>query len=164
MNITLIGMSGVGKSTVGKVIAEKLQYACIDTDRLIEERMGMALQEVLDSKGEKEFLALEAEVIESLGALHDTVLAPGGSIVYLPQTMEHLKKISKIVHLSGSLPVLRERNTIRSRGIVGLGEKTYEELYRERMELYNRYADFIIDMGRDTPEQIAERIVEIVNT
>ena len=158
MNITLVGMSGVGKSTVGRKLAQKLGFAYIDTDVILQEQSGMALQKLLDTKGEKEFLALESNIITSIGAVDNTVIAPGGSIVYLPDALTFVKDNSMVVHLRGTLKELKERNNVSTRGIVGLRDKTYDELYHERMALYNQHADVIIDVGRDTPDEVVERI------
>ena len=158
MNITLVGMSGVGKSTVGRKLAQKLGFAYIDTDVILQEQSGMALQKLLDTKGEKEFLALESNIITSIGAVDNTVIAPGGSIVYLLDALTFVKDNSMVVHLRGTLKELKERNNVSTRGIVGLRDKTYDELYHERMALYNLHADVIIDIGRDTPDEVVERI------
>ena len=163
MNITLIGMSGVGKSTVGRKLAQKLGFAYIDTDVILQEQSGTALQKLLDTKGEKEFLALESKIITSIGAIDNTVVAPGGSIVYLPDALTFVKDNSMVVHLRGTLEVLKERNNVSTRGIVGLRDKTYDELYHERMALYNQHADTTIDIGRDTPEEIVEKIRRAIN-
>ena len=156
-------MSGVGKSTVGRKLAQKLGFAYIDTDVILQEQSGTALQKLLDTKGEKEFLALESKIITSIGAIDNTVVAPGGSIVYLPDALTFVKDNSTVVHLQGTLEVLKERNNVSTRGIVGLRDKTYDELYHERMALYNQHADTTIDIGRDTPEEIVEKIRRAIN-
>lgn len=163
MNITLIGMSGSGKSSVGKIIAEEIGYTYIDTDRIIEEQEGGELQGILDRVGEKKFLEIETAIVGNLKDLKNAVISSGGSVVYSPKAMEHLRKISKIVHLFASFDVLKERNDAPTRGIVGLDNKTYEELFHERINLYNTYADEVVDIKHDTPLAVAQKVISLLN-
>lgn len=98
-SITLIGMSGAGKSYWGKKLAEKIGYRFLDVDAAIEDKLGSKLQEIIDDKGEREFLKIEEQAILSLGDLNGYVISPGGSVVYSGKAMAFLKKISKVIFL-----------------------------------------------------------------
>jgi shikimate kinase len=93
MNISLIGMSGVGKSTVGKLLAERLDYTFIDVDKRIEQHFGKTLEEIVDELGEQDFIEAEKREVQELGALDETVIAPGGSVAYSPEALTELWKL-----------------------------------------------------------------------
>ena len=158
MNITLIGMAGAGKSTVGRVLAKRLGYDFVDIDAVLEAKHGRPLQELLDEAGDEAFLHMEREVALSYqNGLQNTVISTGGSMVYSPAAMEHLKKISKIVFLDASLDDIKKRITVGGRGIVGGRDKPFEEVYAERLPLYKRYADIVVPMSgsiEDNAEQV----------
>lgn len=159
-NITLIGMPGSGKSYIGKKLAEKLGYEIIDLDSIMEEKFNLPLQKILDNLGQDLFLKKQADdVLKHTENKTRLVISPGGSIVYSPDAMEHLKNISTIVYLKTSLDTIKLRINENTRGIVGIGEKTIEELYDERIKLYEKYSEIIVDA-----EQEVEKIIEdIIN-
>ena len=142
MNITLIGMPGVGKSTIGKMMADKMDYGYLDSDIIIQSRTGYRLQELIELKGEEFFLKVEQEAIISLSDIENTVICPGGSIVYSKPAMLFLRRISKLVFLELPLSELKRRvSDFENRGVVGLKKNSLEELYKERLLLYAEYAD-----------------------
>ena len=147
MNITLIGMSGVGKSRIGLLLAKKLNYNFIDIDRAIEKAAGKRLQELLDCLGDAKFLEVEEKAIMSIGKVDNSVISPGGSSIYSVKAMDFLKDISKVVFLNASLQEIRRRNVdFSGRGIVGLKEKGLNQLFEERLPLYKKYAWMTIDV------------------
>ena len=97
-NITLIGMPGAGKSTVGVVLAKLLGLDFIDSDLLIQAREGRLLWRIIDSEGIEGFWRVEERVNASIEA-DGAVIATGGSVVYGPKAMEHLRKMSTVVYL-----------------------------------------------------------------
>ena len=145
MNITLIGMPGAGKSSVGKALAERLGMEFIDIDKVLEEAHGKPLQQILDEAGGEGFLKLEEDAVLSYcSVLQNTAISPGGSIVYCKAAMKHLKKISKIVFLEVPLQEIAARIAVQGRGIVGGKDKTLEDIYAERLPLYRQYADYTL--------------------
>lgn len=161
MNVTLIGMSGVGKSRVGLLLSERLGYRFIDIDRVIEEDNGAKLQDLIDCFGNAKFVELEENAILSIGKVCDSVISPGGSSIYSKRAMGFLKSISVVVFLDASLEELKRRTAdFSGRGIVGLKEKGLEGLFLERQPLYRRYADVTIDVTGLSDESIADLIVE----
>ncbi len=162
MNVTLIGMPGAGKSTIGKKAAEVLSYRFIDIDDALEQKEGLRIPQLLASKGEKLFLEMEGEAVLSLDLKDDCIISPGGSIVYVKKAMAFLKKRSIVVFLDYPLSVIKKRLNDVPRGIVGLGEKNLEEIYSERQALYRKYADVIIELTeKSTPEEVIKEITNL---
>lgn len=156
-NIILIGMPGVGKSTAGVVLAKVLGYEFIDADLLIQQAERRLLHEIIAQEGTEGFLTIENRVNASIEA-ERAVIATGGSVVYGREAMEHLRSIGTVVYLKLSYPVLEQRLCdIRGRGVVLKNGQTLRELYEERVPLYERYADIVIDEeGRDVEETIRQ--------
>ena len=107
-NVTLIGMPGAGKSTVGVVLAKVLGYRFVDSDLVIQEQAGRLLHELITELGDEGFLELENKVNAGIEA-ERSVIATGGSVVYGREAMEHLRDISTVVYLRLSCESLTER-------------------------------------------------------
>jgi len=158
-NLVLIGMFGSGKSTVGKILAEKLRYTFVDVDQLIERKFRKPLQRVLDELGMKKFMKMEEETIQALRNWH-CVISPGGSAVYYPKGMNHLKTLGPKIFLRVSLPELKKRLPVWSnRGVVCRGGNSLSALYRERAPLFKRYSDLTLECRGKTAEKIAGEIL-----
>lgn len=161
-NITLIGMPGSGKSFIGRKVAECLGYKLIELDMVMEEQFKLPLQEILNIVGEKAFLELqEKDAIAQTHTQSSLVVSPGGSIIYSARAMAHLKKISKIIYLDTSFATIQKRVADTPRGIVGLGNKSLETLYTERVLLYQQWADVTLEAERDA-EAIVRDIKNIL--
>ncbi len=164
MNFTLIGMPGAGKSTLGKKIAEALQYRFIDIDALIEKKEGLKIPQVLAKAGEKRFLELEEKAVLSLDITVNCIISPGGSIVYLGKAMEFLKNNSKIIFLDAPLSLIKTRLKEAPRGIVGL-QKSLEKLHSERQMLYQKYADATMKISENSDSgQAAQELLKLVKS
>jgi len=157
-NIVLIGMAGAGKSTVGVLLAKAMSRAFIDTDLLIQAAEGRRLQDILDREGIDVFRRIEEKHLLVLRA-HGAVIATGGSVVYSPAAMAHLKADGTIVYLYLPVDVLEARVTnLDSRGVVMAPGQTFAAVYRERMPLYERYADLTIDCTGLLHEDVVQRV------
>ena len=158
-NIVLIGMPGVGKSTVGVILAKVLGYQFIDADIVIQQQEGRLLHEIIEDEGTEGFIQVENRVNASLSASH-AIIATGGSVVYGKEAMEHLREIGTVVYLEVSFPVLEKRlEDIKGRGVVLKEGQNLYDLYLERTPLYESYADIrIAETGLDI-EQTVEQIV-----
>lgn len=144
-NLVLIGMPCVGKSTTGLLLAEALSRPFIDTDVLIQSNEGRRLQELLDEKGRENFIEMEEGYIMSLQC-RGHVIATGGSVIYSPIAMEHLKRIGRLILLDLPLAAWTLRlEDFADRGVVKEREQSLASLYGERMPLYQCYADATID-------------------
>lgn len=161
-NVVLIGMPGAGKSTVGVVLAKKLGYRFMDSDLVIQDRTGKMLHELIAEHGTEGFLRIEEEINASLDC-HRTVIATGGSVVYGPKAMEHLERIGKVVYLRLSCDAIAERlGDLNERGVALKDGQTLQDLYNERVPLYEQYADITIDceqkMIREIVAELAEKL------
>jgi shikimate kinase len=158
--VTLIGMAGAGKSTVGKILAERLGWAHVDTDHIIESWWGRSLQDISDVLGRDRFVAAEEEIVAGL-ALRRCVISTGGSVVYGPRAVERLREFGPLVHLDPGVDEIRRRVDLNpDRGLAIAPGQTLEDLYAERGALYEAAADFFVDTRQLSPEESAERIVE----
>ena len=158
-NITLIGMPGSGKSTVGVLLAKALGLPFIDTDLLIQQREGLLLQELLDQRGLDAFLDAEEAAIRSLDC-RASVIAPGGSAVCRERAMEHLRALGRVLYLRVPLPELERRiDNITTRGIAKAPGQTLADLYAYRAPLYERFAGAAVDVAGDTLEQTVAAVL-----
>ena len=156
-NIILIGMPGSGKSTCGVVAAKLLLKNFFDTDLLIQNREGRRLQQIIDEKGLDYFARAEEEAVLSLD-IAGTVIATGGSVVYSPAAMEHLR-MGKVIYLHLEYETMCRRiQNLDSRGVVLQAGYTLQDMYKERLPLYRRYADAVIKCDNNTVEQTAQQI------
>ena len=157
-NVILIGMPGAGKSTVGVVLAKKLGYAFVDSDLVIQSREGRLLHEIISEQGVEGFWAVEENVNASIDA-HRTVIATGGSAVYGGRAMEHFKQTGIVVYLQLSCEAIAERlGDLNERGVTLKEGQGLNELYVERVPLYEKYADFIVDCEELSIREIVEQI------
>ena len=162
-NITLIGMPGSGKSTIGVVLAKTLAYQFVDTDLLIQEADGRTLQNIINESGNEYFQNLEEKVLKEID-VKKTVVATGGSAIYYHESMEHLKSISTVFYLDVPLYVIKKRlYNIKTRGITMAPDETLELLLANRKPLYKKYADYVIDALDKNVERIVEEIISDLN-
>ena len=162
-NITLIGMPSSGKSTIGVLLAKRLGYSFVDVDILIQEREGRLLKEIIAQAGLKGFLQVEEQVNASLAAKR-SIIAPGGSVIYCEKAMRHLKEISEVVYLKMSYEELERRvGNVVDRGVALKPGFTLRDLYDERVPLYERYADIIVDEeGCCRPGETVDRLRALI--
>ena len=162
-NIVLIGMPGVGKSTVGVILAKLLGYRFIDTDIVIQEHEKKLLKEIIEEKGINGFIQTENLILSSLKA-EKAVIATGGSVVYGGDAMKNLSKDGIIVYLKLDYGKLRYRlGNIKNRGVVIKDGQSLSGLYRERVPLYEKYSDIIIDENGCNVEKTINKIIDELN-
>ncbi len=162
-NIILTGMPACGKSVTGVVLAKSLQMNFLDTDLLIQEAAGKSLQEIINEDGMEVFKALEEQVLCGVSASH-TVIATGGSAVYYPKAMEHLKKLGRIVYIQVSVETILQRlNNITTRGVAMSKDQGIRELYEERRPLYETYAEVTVGSGSGSMEDTVADIIDKVS-
>ncbi len=161
-NITLIGMPGAGKSTIGIILAKNLGLGFIDTDVLIQINQQKTLQAIIDEFDHLTLRAIEEREILKLNVANH-IIATGGSVVYSDQAMAHLRRISHIVFLDVSFEELKRRiHNFESRGIAKRKDQTFQELFDERRALYRKYAEITIDGNKWDQEEMAIVIAEAV--
>ena len=163
-NIVLIGMPGVGKSTVGVILAKVMGYQFLDADLVIQEQEGKLLREIIEEVGTDGFIQVENRVNAGLKC-SKTIIATGGSVIYGREAMAHLKEIGKVVYLEVSFSTLEERlSDIKGRGVVLKEGQTLYDLYKERTPLYEKYADVrVLEEGLSVEETVEQLIKKLQN-
>tara|TARA_Y100000739_G_C20459881_1_gene396283 strand:- start:323 stop:817 length:495 start_codon:yes stop_codon:yes gene_type:complete len=155
-NISLIGMPGCGKSTVGSAISEKFNLSYIDTDHLIEKKFQMALEDIKKRFGYKFVRSSEEEVILSINS-STQIISTGGSAVYSSLSMKHLKSFSKIIYIDTPLATIVERIDIgQERGLAVPDGVSISDIYSERKPLYEEFSEHIVDGSKSIDEIIAD--------
>lgn len=161
-NITLIGMPASGKSTVGVLLAKRLGFSFVDVDILIQEQEKRLLKEIIAQDGLDGFLAVENRVNASLD-VERSVIAPGGSVIYGAEAMEHLKEISTIVYLKLSYEEVEARlGDLVDRGVALKDGMTLLDLYQERVPYYEKYADITVDESGQTSGETVDYLRAIM--
>ena len=154
-NIVLIGMPSSGKSTVGKILSEKLGRRFVDTDELITERIGMSIAEYFEKCGEAKFREVECEVIRELSTESSIIIATGGGAVLRPENLFLLKENGRIYFIDRPLTNLiptEDRPLSKHRWAL-------EKLYEERYSIYCEACDIRIDADCDA-DSVSEKILE----
>lgn len=163
--ITLIGMPGAGKSTLGVVLAKIINFNFIDADLLIQSQSDKTLQKIIDALGPEGFIEVENEVLSTLQAKR-SVIATGGSAVYSDQAMTHLKTLGPIVYLRVSYDEIKKRiGGLHERGVVMKGgtDMNLRDLYDERAPLYEKYADIVLDIDGLSVRDAAHKLVDMLS-
>ena len=159
-NIIFIGMPAVGKSTVGVVVAKRLGYQFMDTDLLIQEEEGKLLKDIIEERVTEGFLEVEDRVNAKVNATH-TVISPGGSVVYCENAMRHYKEIGTVVYLQASFETINQRlNNAKNRGVVLREGQTLKDLYDERVQLFEKYADVTVCEDGLKLEDTIEKVLD----
>lgn len=160
-NITLIGMPGAGKSTVGIVLAKMLCKTFIDADLVIQHNEGKRLHKIIEEIGNEKFLKLENDTLANL-KVYNAIISTGGSAIFGKEAMAHLKKTSTVVYLKAPYDVIEMRlGNLKRRGVVFDEGQTLRDVYDIRTPLYEKYADVVIDCNNDSDiQETALKIAE----
>ena len=163
-NLILIGFMGSGKSTVGKILAEKLEMKFLDTDLEIEKEQGRSVQDIFSEKGEEYFRKLENERSKKLSTENNTIISTGGGIILNKENIEYLKKDGVVFFLDVAKKTLYKR-LISSKGRPLLeGDELWSKINNvlgERLERYRSSADFIVKVGNEIPYETMEDIKKL---
>lgn len=162
-NIVLIGMPGVGKSTIGVVLAKVLGYHFVDADLVIQEQEGRLLHEIIEQEGVDGFIAVENRVNSQIHE-EKAVISTGGSVVYGKEAMEHLSEIGTVIYLKIGYEALKGRlDNLHGRGVVLREGQDLRALYDERIPLYEKYAHLTVDEDGLTVEETLQNILKTYN-
>ena len=161
-NIVLIGMMGCGKTTVGRLLAQRLGRPLIDTDALIEQRQGRSIPDIFAQGGEKAFRALELELCRELSGRHGLVIACGGGLPLRDEAIAALKGNGVVFWLNRDPGETYDGLDVSGRPLAQAGRQDFLDRYAARAPIYRRWADHIIPCG-DGPQE-AEHLISTIYT
>ncbi len=160
-SISLIGMAGAGKTSVGKELARTLGFRFIDSDALIEKQHGKSLQNILDDEGYIKLREIENIALKSI-KFNETILSTGGSAVYSDEAMEHIQQNSKVIFLEVTFSQILERvPSFLDRGFAKAPNQSVENAFVERQELYKKYSDSVVSNTKDLNSCVS-KILELL--
>ena len=155
-SITLIGMAGAGKSSIGIELAKRLNCALIDSDELIEDQYGKSLQNILDKEGYIKLREIENLTIKNI-SFDRTILSTGGSAVYSDEAMQHIQQCSKVIFLEVPFNQILERvPSFLDRGFAKAPSQSVEDAFLERQSLYKKYSHYTVSNTKDLHSCISE--------
>ena len=163
MRIVLIGPMGSGKSSIGKILAKKIDFKFIDTDKLIEIREGIKIKEIFNLKGESYFRDLEVKVLKETLIAQSAVIATGGGIIQREKSRLLLENEKNVFFLNSSIKRQFERTKDSDkRPLLNKGDsfKTLKELYKKRLPHYENVSRYKIEMDDKTNDEIVEQILK----
>lgn len=157
-NIVLVGISGCGKTSIGDMLAKKLEYDFIDTDEIVES-FGMTIEELFES-GEESFRVIETMAVKQVAAYENVVISTGGGVVTKDENMEYLKKNSVIVFVVRNINRIK-KSLERDRNVRPLlaNDDSLDRLYAARLPLYEKYADIIVE-NNDSIYKTCDEIIK----
>ena len=169
-SIALIGFMGTGKTTIGKLLVNKLgrEYRFIEMDQLIEEMAGKSIPEIFSQDGEAIFRELEIKICQKVSSLEKVVISCGGGAVINKKNVENLKKNCTIILLESTIKVILNRilkRGIQSRPVIDKENpiKEIKKLFHSRKPIYQSIADIIIDTENKEKVVIVNEIIQKLN-
>jgi shikimate kinase len=165
-HLILVGLPGVGKTTIGRAVARKLGRQFLDFDQEIERRAGMDVREIFRLKGEEQFREMEFTLTKELSATGGMVLSPGGGWITQKRSVELLRSVGRIIYLRASPEaVARRLRRVETRPLLAGRDPVMalRELYQKRRALYET-ADTVLDTERLARQQLIAKVVELVST
>lgn len=166
MKIFLIGPMGSGKSTIGKVLSERLEYDFYDTDKLVEKVVGKKIKEIFEQNGEQYFRLKESEELDKTRKLKNAVIATGGGIIENEKNRLFLKEEKKVIFLDSSIERQYDRTKeSQKRPLLNNGDsmKILKNLYQKRLSFYQEVSKLKISMDNLTEGKVFEKILDFLN-
>lgn len=159
-NIYLIGLPGCGKTTVGNIVAKKLNMELVDMDALIVEKQGMSINEIFETDGEDFFRQVESEVLTQLSKTENKLISTGGGVVKLPQNRELLKS-GRVVYIYATVEEIAKRSNFSDRPLLKDNIENLKNLFEQRKELYKECADVVV-LSEGDPYIVAQNIIYFI--
>ncbi len=160
-NLVLIGLSGCGKSTIGKRLARKLRMPLLDTDTMIEKNSGRTIPDIFARDGEEGFRTMESACAREAAAYDGAVISTGGGMILRGENMDALSKNGIIVFIDRHPSHILRSTTLGDRPLVQNDRDRLFRLYAERIALYRRHADVTIP-NHGGPRTLKRRILQIL--
>lgn len=159
-NIVLIGMPGAGKTTIGRKLSKALGRPVLDADDKVVEQTGRTIKDLFQ-EGEDVFRQAETEAVKTLAALDGIIISCGGGVVKRPENIAYLQQNGKIFFLNRDLVAIAGSVDKVTRPLLNSAEDRLAQLYKERLPLYLKYADYTIPVDEDF-DKTTEYIIELV--
>lgn len=164
MRIILIGFMGVGKTTIGKIIAKKLKLNFVDMDNYIEKREGKSISKIFEAYGEQHFRELESESLKDLIKSDNIVISTGGGVITTKENSDILKKEKIVIFLDANTQTILNNlyKEIDKRPLLSNSknvENTISNLLNQRYEKYNSICDIKIDINEKNIEEVVSQIL-----
>ena len=157
---------GSGKSTIGKVLSERLEYDFYDTDKLVEKVVGKKIKEIFEQNGEQYFRLKESEELDKTRKLKNAVIATGGGIIENEKNRLFLKEEKKVIFLDSSIERQYDRTKeSQKRPLLNNGDsmKILKNLYQKRLSFYQEVSKLKISMDNLTEGKIYEKILDFLD-
>ena len=151
-NIILVGMPSAGKTTIGKITAEKMGREFVDTDEVISQRYGMP-KDIIKTQGEATFRKIEADLFSEFSKKSSLVISTGGGIVTIPENLEKCRQNGYCVFIERKIELLETKGRPLSQG-----DGAIQKLYEVRKPLYKSFAESAVK-NDDTPEKVADIVI-----
>lgn len=159
-NIVLIGMPAAGKSTISVALSKKLKMIRYDTDKMIENIVGMSVNNIFDKHGEKYFRKIESKVIKMLSFYNSIIISTGEGSIFSSINLKNLRRNSIIFFIDRNLDNIYNSNHSK-RPFLKDDRSLVYTLYEKRLEGYQRAADYIIQNENEKLEEVVDKIIEI---
>lgn len=164
-NIYLVGFMGVGKTTVGKILAEKLKLRFIEMDDTIEKKENSPITEIFETKGEQYFRQLESSLLKKISKETNLVVACGGGLICNKENLKILKETGTVFNLAAQAKTIYERvKKHKHRPLLNVNNPMLriDELIQERSQYYKQ-ARHTINTANIAPDEVADKIIDILN-
>jgi shikimate dehydrogenase len=165
MNIVLIGMRGSGKTTVGKILARKLDRELVEMDELITQKAGLSIPEIVEKHGWAKFREMEEEITREVAGRDNIINASGGGVITEARNTARLKENGALVWLQASVDTLLKRIGQDTNRPLLTGRRQREDMeitLKERKALYQQAADLVVDTEGKTPQETAETVIKLL--
>jgi shikimate kinase len=165
-NIFMVGLMGAGKTTIGQMLARRLNYKFFDSDHVLEERTGASTATIFEVEGEPSFRAREETTIDELSLRTGTVLATGGGAIINALTRQRLSARGIVIYLHATAHTSYERvRRNRERPLLMVNDplEKLSALYTQRHPLYLECATHIVESHRDRPNQVVQEVISLIN-
>ena len=160
-NVVLIGMMGCGKSTVGKLLAQALGFAFVDTDQYIEAALGRSIPDIFAKEGEAFFRDRELDAAEALARGKGQVIACGGGLPTRADAIASLKDSGTVIFLRRDPGEIYDNVSMGGRPLGQQGRAAFLERYAGREPIYQAWADHVVEV-QATPAETVQRILEVL--
>jgi len=160
-NIVLIGLSGCGKTTIGRILSEELSMEFADTDEMIEKKEGKKIKDIFEEHSEAYFRDLETEAAKEISECENYVISTGGGIILKDENMKHLKQNSVTVYIKRSVESIKQTIDASNRPLMSRGLDRLYEMEKVRTPIYEKYADLVV-INEEEPLKAANEIINCI--